>query len=77
MFFGAGLLGDGVLPGGQDFGGGVGSLEAVGDGAAGAPGAQARARKKRSYKEGRKAGKELTCGRSQRLGPAKRSEAQR
>jgi hypothetical protein len=36
MFFGAELLGDEVLPGGQDFGAGAGGEEAVEDGAAGA-----------------------------------------
>jgi len=36
MFFGAELLGDEVLPGGQDLGAGAGGVEAVEDGAAGA-----------------------------------------
>jgi len=31
MFFGAALLADGVLPGGQDFGAGAGRLEADGE----------------------------------------------
>jgi len=48
-----------VLPGGQDFGAGAGGEEAVEDGTAGSLGAQARARKKMSYEECRKAGKEL------------------
>ncbi len=37
MFFAGGLLGDQVLPGGQGFGAGAGSLEAVEGGAAWRP----------------------------------------